>query len=115
MKSTATLLTATATGGDKGARLGYLADLIERAAGASASGLSIVNHGEAQGSGVHTVGTCPDHALLTVIDASGVSHAFILSRKAAGHLAASLIDLGKRDYVKRDPRGPITKPGGGIS
>lgn len=122
MSSTASLLIATADGGDKSARIRRLSDLIEREAGNSASGLPIINHGEARGTGVQTPSIAPGHVVLTLIDKSGRSHAFILAREWADDLCQKIRELRHPFSVKPETTGeeitcrrrPIPKPSGGI-
>lgn len=114
MSDNASALASTANGSDRGTRLGHLADLVERAAGNPASGLPVVNHGEAQSIGVHTVRSCPKHALLTFIDRNGVSHAVILTRARLIEFNASLQALKRADAPPRKMGDPVPKPSGRI-
>jgi len=111
---------AAPAGDDKHARMSRLQDLIARAAGASASGIPVANHGEAQGIGAQTLGDFPGGVLLTFIDAGSQSHVVAINAAWAAHLREQLGEVTRPiapPTCKRAAAGarePIARPSGGI-
>lgn len=102
----------TAGGGDLGARLAHLADVVERSAGAPAHGLPTVFH-ECVGAGAMRETGDKSVTLITLITREGQSHVFALESGVADALRDELRSL--RTLAPRAPaddRAPITKPGG---